>query len=118
MRKGEVPKGYEVHHKTPIDAGGGNNPANLVLISKHPFHKGLTNYQIELTKHLKPGETLKLQWPVPIGFVYPPTAQAAASAASAAVKPSVPGRRNSDADNKNNKKLSQLLQLGRLFWPF
>jgi hypothetical protein len=60
-----------VHHKLPLDDGGGNEFGNLVLIKDDPFHRALTNLQRELTSSLKPGETATVPWPVPNGFVYP-----------------------------------------------
>ncbi len=71
MQAGKAPPGYQVHHKLPLDDGGGNEFGNLVLIKDDPFHRALTNLQRELTSSLKPGETATVPWPVPNGFVYP-----------------------------------------------
>ncbi|WP_233230924.1 T7SS effector LXG polymorphic toxin [Listeria weihenstephanensis] len=71
MEAGKVPTGYQVHHKLPLDDGGTNDFKNLVLIKNDPFHKVLTNTQKTLTKDLNVGETVKLEWPIPDGSIYP-----------------------------------------------
>lgn len=71
MEAGKVPTGYQVHHKLPLDDGGTNDFKNLVLIKNDPFHKVLTNTQKTLTKDLNVGETMKLEWPIPDGSIYP-----------------------------------------------
>lgn len=70
---GQVPPGYQVHHKLPLDDGGTNAFDNLVLMKDDPYHKALTNLQRELVSSLRPGDTATVSWPVPDGFVYPPT---------------------------------------------
>jgi len=73
LQKGQVPKGYQVHHKLPLDDGGTNDPSNLVLIKNSPFHKVITNEQSSLTKKLITGETKVIEFPIPKGNVYPYT---------------------------------------------
>ncbi|WP_348749477.1 RHS repeat-associated core domain-containing protein, partial [Pseudomonas rhodesiae] len=38
MKKGQVPEGFDVHHKKPIFRGGNNRQSNLVLMDK-AYHK-------------------------------------------------------------------------------
>ncbi|PWK12828.1 pre-toxin TG domain-containing protein [Tumebacillus permanentifrigoris] len=71
MRNGNVPIGWQVHHKLPLDDGGTNLFDNLVLINNDPYHKVITNAQMEATRGLKPGESKTMDWPIPEGFVYP-----------------------------------------------
>jgi hypothetical protein len=71
MSNGGCPKGWQVHHKLPLDDGGTNELDNLVLSKYDPYHKVLTNHQIALTRGLQPGETRLLEFPVPDDFVYP-----------------------------------------------
>jgi hypothetical protein len=52
LQKGFVPKGYEVHHKLPLDDGGDNNHNNLILIPKSPHHTAIHRIHKE-TKILK-----------------------------------------------------------------
>lgn len=73
MRDGGVPSGWQVHHKLPLDDGGTNDASNLVLIKNDPSHLVLTNAQRELTGTMTPGETRVIDFPVPDGFVYPPS---------------------------------------------
>ncbi|MFT4448557.1 T7SS effector LXG polymorphic toxin [Bacillus subtilis] len=71
MKDGLNPKGYQVHHKLPLDDGGTNDMDNLILIKNDPYHKAITNEQNSLTKGLTPGETKKINWPIPNGAIYP-----------------------------------------------
>ncbi|MFS0824756.1 pre-toxin TG domain-containing protein [Bacillus sp. 1P02SD] len=73
LKKGLVPDGYQVHHKLPLDDGGTNDFKNLILIKNDPYHKALTNSQKELTKGLKVGDSIQINWPIPEGFIYPVT---------------------------------------------
>ena len=34
-------------------------------------HKVITNYQNSITKDIKPGEIIKIKWPIPTGSIYP-----------------------------------------------
>ena len=70
LKDGLVPKGYQVHHKLPLDDGGTNDFSNLVLIKNDPYHKVITNYQNSVTKGLEAGESIKVEWPIPEGSYY------------------------------------------------
>ncbi|CAI6269076.1 HNH endonuclease signature motif containing protein [Bacillus inaquosorum] len=70
MKDGLNPKGYQVHHKLPLDDGSTNDMDNLILIKNDPYHKAITNEQNSLTKGLTPGETKKINWPIPNGEIY------------------------------------------------
>jgi len=74
LRSGKVPKGYQVHHKLPLDDNGTNSFSNLILIKNDPAHSVITNFQRKLTNGLKAGETRIIDFPVPDGFIYPPKA--------------------------------------------
>jgi len=71
IAQGGVPKGYNVHHKIPIDDGGTNDFDNLVLIRNNSEHYTITNAQRDLTSHIPYGETVKIEFPVPPSFLYP-----------------------------------------------
>ena len=66
------PKGWQVHHKLPLDGGGTNAMDNLVLIKNEPYHKTITNFQNTFAKQLNNGEIKKVEWPIPEGNIYPP----------------------------------------------
>lgn len=68
---GEVPRGWQVHHKLPLDGGGANDFDNLVLVKNSPYYQALTKQQNEQTRDLKEGETKHVHLPIPDGFVYP-----------------------------------------------
>lgn len=70
LNDGLVPKGYQVHHKLPLDDGGTNNFNNLILIKNDPYHKVITNYQNIITKGLDIGESIRVDWPIPNGNFY------------------------------------------------
>ena len=72
LEEGKIPKGWQVHHKLPLDDGGTNNFDNLVLIKNDPYHVTITNAQHEFTKGMTVGDTKIINWPIPSGFVYPP----------------------------------------------
>jgi hypothetical protein len=72
MRQGILPDGWQVHHKLPLDDNGTNDFSNLLLIKNDPYHMALTNEQSKLTKGLKVGETRRICFPLPIGFVLVP----------------------------------------------
>lgn len=72
MKDGLNPKGWQVHHKLPLDDGGTNSIDNLVLIKNEPFHKTITNFQNSFARQLNPGESKKVSWPIPEGNIYPP----------------------------------------------
>ena len=72
LSDGKVPKGYQVHHKIPLDDGGTNDKNNLVLIRNSPEHSVFTTYQKQKTSSLVVGgEEVNIEWPIPKGNVYP-----------------------------------------------
>ncbi|WP_206671195.1 HNH endonuclease signature motif containing protein [Clostridium estertheticum] len=71
MQDGLNAKGWQVHHKLPLDDSGTNAMDNLILIKNHPYHKVITNEQAALTRNLIPGETTIIKWPIPEGEIYP-----------------------------------------------
>jgi hypothetical protein len=71
IKNGDVPDGWQVHHKLPLDDGGTNSFDNLVLIQNEPYHKVLTNYQNNITKQFQIGEKQTVQWPIPNSNIYP-----------------------------------------------
>jgi hypothetical protein len=72
MRAKTCPRGYQAHHKLPLQFGGENLKANVILVKFHPYHKALTNYQREVAQRLKEGEMTRIRWPRLDGIVYPP----------------------------------------------
>lgn len=71
MGNGIRPDKYQVHHKLPLDDGGDNSFDNLMLIKHDPFHKSITNSQLDLTKGMNAGDTRLISWPTYNGSVYP-----------------------------------------------
>ncbi|SKA52332.1 HNH endonuclease signature motif containing protein [Photobacterium toruni] len=72
LSDGKVPRGYQVHHKVPLDDGGTNDKNNLVLIRSSPEHSVFTTYQKQQTSTLKVGGDGEIiEWPIPNGNVYP-----------------------------------------------
>ncbi len=71
MGKGVRPKGYQIHHKLPLDDGGDNSFDNLLLIKNDPYHLVITNVQNAATSDMNAGDTRVVQWPMCNGFVYP-----------------------------------------------
>ncbi|HDR7622784.1 TPA: WXG100 family type VII secretion target [Bacillus mycoides] len=71
MKKGNNPKGWQVHHNLPLDDGGTNEFENLTLIQNHPYHKAITNTQRTLTRHLQDGDSEDISWPIPKYNIYP-----------------------------------------------
>jgi hypothetical protein len=71
IKSGRVPQGWEVHHKRPLDDGGDNSFANLVLIKSDPYHYVLSNAQKQLVGDLPVGDSRKVDFPVPSGSIYP-----------------------------------------------
>lgn len=72
MKDGLNPQGWQVHHNLPLDDGGTNDFANLVLIKNDPYHKAVTNEQNSLTRELTPTQSKKIYWPMFEDEVYPP----------------------------------------------
>lgn len=72
MKGGNVPTGWQVHHKLPLDDGGDNSFDNLLLIKNSPYHSVVTGYQKTYTGKMQPGETVQIKWPTyNKGIVYP-----------------------------------------------
>ncbi|WP_236733940.1 HNH endonuclease signature motif containing protein [Aliivibrio fischeri] len=71
LADGKLPRGYQVHHKIPIDDGGTNSADNLVLIRNSPEHSVFTTYQRQQTSNLSRGTSVNIEWPSPNGNVYP-----------------------------------------------
>lgn len=71
MKFGDSPKGYQVHHKLPIDDGGTNAQSNLCLVKNEPYHKAITNSQTSQTRDMVAGETKTVEMPIPPSFIYP-----------------------------------------------
>ncbi|MDO5286290.1 MAG: hypothetical protein Q4G45_05640 [Actinomycetia bacterium] len=74
IQSGRVPKGYQVHHKSPLDDSGTNSHDNLVLIRNSPEHQLISNHQRWVTRDLKVGDTADVTWPVfpPGTTIWPP----------------------------------------------
>ena len=72
MQDGLNPKGWQVHHNLPLDDGGTNDFANLVLINNDPYHKAVTNEQNTLTRGLAPKQSITINWPMFKDEIYPP----------------------------------------------
>ena len=62
---GLVPDGWQVHHILPLDDGGTNDFANLVLIRNETEHRILTNIQRSVTRGLPVEEGRQVEFPVP-----------------------------------------------------
>ena len=69
IKVGELPPGYQVHHKEPLDDSGTNDVSNLVLIAEHP-HLIITAYQNRITKGIKVGDCKTFDWPDIKGNIY------------------------------------------------
>ncbi|MBK8012125.1 MAG: HNH endonuclease [Deltaproteobacteria bacterium] len=76
MAKGDLPFGYQVHHIIPLDDGGTNAFENLILLRNNREHSALSAYQNAFTRGLSPGDSVTVDYPVPIRAenfaVYPP----------------------------------------------
>jgi hypothetical protein len=72
LGSGQIPAGWQVHHKLPLDDGGTNTFDNLVLIKNDPSHLAITNEQRRLVGDLAVGESRQVNFPIPRGSVYPP----------------------------------------------
>ncbi|WP_246873107.1 HNH endonuclease signature motif containing protein [Pantoea ananatis] len=68
---GNVPPGWQVHHKIPLDDGGTNELDNLVLIQNSPYHSALTKSQANITKGVPYNSGSEVLWPSPKGVIYP-----------------------------------------------
>ena len=74
ISRGELPDGYQVHHKLSLDDGGDNSSANLILI-RDTDHEIFTYYQNTFTRtnDFKAKGYAEVDWVVPTGQVYVPT---------------------------------------------
>ncbi len=71
LNNGQGIRGYQVHHKVPIDLGGNNNFANLVLMKQNPFHSAMTSFQ-KTQINIPVGQTQILDFPTVSGSFYSP----------------------------------------------
>lgn len=71
LANGNVPSGWQVHHKIPLDDGGTNNFDNLILIQNSPYHSALSKTQAIITKNLPYNASTEVLWPSPNGVIYP-----------------------------------------------
>ena len=62
---GRPPRGFQVHHKIPLDDGGTNQFSNLVLIRNQSEHTAITAYQNSTIRQLARGETRRIDFPTP-----------------------------------------------------
>lgn len=68
-KNGNVPSGYEVHHKLPIAGGGDNNPSNLILI-RVDVHDSIHAALDPQVAGLKEGQRREVRLPRPEGVFY------------------------------------------------
>lgn len=71
LARGNVPPGWQVHHKIPLDDGGTNELDNLVLIQNSPYHSALTKSQANITRGVPYNSGSEVLWPSPKGVIYP-----------------------------------------------
>jgi 5-methylcytosine-specific restriction endonuclease McrA len=71
LANGNVPSGWQVHHKIPLDDGGTNAFDNLILIQNSPYHSALSKTQAIITKDLPYNASKDVLWPSPNGVIYP-----------------------------------------------
>ncbi|HEY2451388.1 MAG TPA: HNH endonuclease [Scandinavium sp.] len=71
LANGNVPPGWQVHHKIPLDDGGTNALDNLILIQNSPYHSALSKTQAIITKDLPYNASTNVLWPSPNGVIYP-----------------------------------------------
>jgi len=76
VETGRAPKGYQVHHRVPLDDGGTNAYDNLILIRDDVEHRAIHGYynpgerRIELMKYGEAGE-VALPMPPADTIIYP-----------------------------------------------
>ncbi len=69
--KTQVTGTHTIHHNLPLDDGGTNDFANLVLIKNDPYHKAVTNEQNSQTRGLVPKQSKTINWPMFEDDIYP-----------------------------------------------
>ena len=63
VRKGKLPKGFDIHHIIPLSGGGSNALSNLCLIEKS-FHKFLNRRCFDpALKNIQEGECVEIDIP-------------------------------------------------------
>ncbi len=63
LRRGKVPRGFDIHHITPLSGGGSNSLSNLCLIETS-FHKFLNRRCFDpALKNIQEGETVEIDIP-------------------------------------------------------
>lgn len=71
LAKGNIPEGFNVHHKLPLDDSGTNAFSNLILIRSQHEHNVFTNAQRGIMKNVPVNSSKEVLWPVPRGVIYP-----------------------------------------------
>lgn len=61
---GEYPRGFQVHHRKPLKAGGTNDLDNLVLIKNTPDHQLITAQQNSILSRYPDGTTVDVELPM------------------------------------------------------
>lgn len=69
MLNGNIPNGFQVHHKIPLDDGGTNDFDNLIFIDKYT-HRVFTGYQNSIVRGLVEGDVRVVAWVIPEGNIY------------------------------------------------
>jgi hypothetical protein len=76
LETGQVPTGWQVHHKRPLKWGGDNSQANFILMKDQPFHRAITSEQGSMQAQMSAlglevdGE-FEISWPVFSDRIFP-----------------------------------------------